>query len=239
MAGSSQKDRNKVDVSVQHECPLNLLPREIWSSIATMIASNSIEDLFNMKATCKVFLGVASSDPVYKHATMSYKPLARFLLHLDGPERRFLDRCVEVGNVDAILRHGFTEYLWFGHCIGGMDTLTMAATGGDLEACYMCEMLLLSHTKEDEEHLRKGLEFFEIVRDSGALKRCREVFRQVFAGPWVEVNSLDPGLPEVCRSTSCRTRGTMGDVEESSRVSCVQCLADYEVRVFRELFAFE
>ncbi|RYQ89667.1 hypothetical protein Ahy_B09g096194 isoform F [Arachis hypogaea] len=224
MAGSSQKDRNKVDVSVQHECPLNLLPREIWSSIATMIASNSIEDLFNMKATCKVFLGVASSDPVYKHATMSYKPLARFLLHLDGPERRFLDRCVEVGNVDAILRHGFTEYLWFGRRDKGMELLARASTEGCVEAGYLCSMLLMFDHK-DEEDVQRGVQI--------------EVFRQVFAGPWVEVNSLDPGLPEVCRSTSCRTRGTMGDVEESSRVSCVQCLADYEVRVFRELFAFE
>ncbi|XLR14513.1 hypothetical protein S83_042451 [Arachis hypogaea] len=103
MAGSSQKHRKKVDVSVQHECPLNLLPRKIWSSIAMMVASNSIEDLFNMQATCKVFLGAASSDAVYKHATMSYKPLAHFLVHLDQPERRFLDRCVEVGNLDAIL----------------------------------------------------------------------------------------------------------------------------------------
>ncbi|RYR28447.1 hypothetical protein Ahy_B01g052577 [Arachis hypogaea] len=104
MAESSQKDRKKVDVSVQHECPLNLLPHEIWSSIATMVASNSIKDMFNMQATCKVFLDVASSVAVYKQATMSYKPLAHFFLYLDQPERRFLDRCVEVGNVDAIVR---------------------------------------------------------------------------------------------------------------------------------------
>ncbi|RYR07000.1 hypothetical protein Ahy_B05g074321 isoform A [Arachis hypogaea] len=68
------------------------------------VTPNSIEDLFNMQATCKVFLGAASSDAVYKHATMSYKPLVHFLVYLDGPERRFLDRCVEVGNMDATLR---------------------------------------------------------------------------------------------------------------------------------------
>ncbi|XLR60626.1 hypothetical protein S83_011298 [Arachis hypogaea] len=83
MARSSQKDRKKMDVSVQHECPLNLLPRKIWSRITTMVASNSIENLFNMQATCKVFLVAASSDAVYKHATMSYKLLVYFFIYLD------------------------------------------------------------------------------------------------------------------------------------------------------------
>ncbi|RYQ89665.1 putative F-box protein At1g67623 [Arachis ipaensis] len=178
MAGSSQKDRNKVDVSVQHECPLNLLPREIWSSIATMIASNSIEDLFNMKATCKVFLGVASSDPVYKHATMSYKPLARFLLHLDGPERRFLDRCVEVGNVDAILRHGFTEYLWFGRRDKGMELLARASTEGCVEAGYLCSMLLMFDHK-DEEDVQRGVQMMEVYCISGQLESYTNFLRGI------------------------------------------------------------
>ncbi|XLR60628.1 hypothetical protein S83_011300 [Arachis hypogaea] len=87
--------------------------------------------------------------------------------------------------------------------------------------------------------MRKGLEFFEIVRDSGALERCREVFKQVFEGQWMEVKPLDSEQPEVCRSTNCRTRGTMGAVKDLSRVSCVQCLTTYEVWVFLESFAFE
>ncbi|KAL4350570.1 hypothetical protein AHAS_Ahas10G0155200 [Arachis hypogaea] len=160
MAGSSQKDRKKVGVFVQHECPLNLLPREIWSSIAVMVASNSIEDLFNMQATCKEFLGAASSDAVYKHATMSYKPLAHFLLHLDGPERRFLDRCVEVGNVDAILRHGFVEYLRFGRRDKGMELLARASTEGNVEAGYLCAMLLM-FDHEDEEEVKRGVQMME------------------------------------------------------------------------------
>ncbi|XLU47645.1 uncharacterized protein LOC107632323 [Arachis ipaensis] len=249
MAGGSMKNRKKRNaaktirekgtVSVEYECSLNLLPHDIWVRIATKVASYSIKDLFNMHATCKVFLGAARSDAVYKEASMLELPIASFLYYYGRPEHSFIECCTEAGNPAALLRVGMIEFVWIGHCVGGMDTLTMAATGGDLEACYMCAMLLLSHAKEDEEHMRKGLEFFEIVRDSGALERCREVFRQVFADPWVEVKPLDPVLSEVCRSTSCRTRGTMGDVEDLSHVSCVQCLADYEVRVFRELFAFE
>ncbi|XLR47717.1 uncharacterized protein [Arachis hypogaea] len=244
MAGGSMKNRKKRNaakkvrkkgtVSVEYECLLNLLPHDIWVRIATKVASYSIKDLFNMQATCKVFLGAARSDDVYKEASMLELPIAFFLYYYGRPEQRFIECCVEAGNPAAILWVGMTEFVWIGHSIGGIDTLTMAATEGDLEACYMCAMLLLSLAKEDEEHMRKGLEFFEIVRDSGAFERCREVFMQVFAGPWVEVKPLDPRLPEVCQSTSYRTRSTMGYVEDLSRVSCVQCLADYEVLVFRE-----
>ncbi|KAL4390642.1 hypothetical protein AHAS_Ahas03G0165500 [Arachis hypogaea] len=154
MAESPEKDTKKVDVSVQHECPLNRLPREIWSIIATKVASTSIEDLFNMQATCKVFLGAARSDAVYKHAAISYKSLARFLGNLDGPERRFLDCCVEVGNVDAIVRHGFAEYLWFGRRDKGMELLAWASTEGSVEAGYLSSMLLMFDHEDDEDMVR-------------------------------------------------------------------------------------
>ncbi|XP_057733820.1 uncharacterized protein LOC130948992 [Arachis stenosperma] len=111
-----------------------------------MVASNSIEDLFNMQATCKVFLGAASSDAVYKHATMSY---------LDGPERRFFDRCVKVGNVDAILRQGFVEYFQFRRHDKGMELLARASTEGSVEAGYLCaHLLMFGH--EEEEEVQKG-----------------------------------------------------------------------------------
>ncbi|KAL4374068.1 hypothetical protein AHAS_Ahas05G0144800 [Arachis hypogaea] len=130
-----------------------------------------------------------------------------------------------------MLRAEMTEFNLFGDCVG--------VTGDELEGCFMLAMLLLSIANEDEVLVRKGLKFFEIVHASGALERCRGVFSHLFAGPGLELKPLYTGLSEVCRSTSCRTRGTMGDVEDLSRVSCVQCLANYEVRVFLELFAFE
>ncbi|XP_015969600.1 putative F-box protein At1g67623 [Arachis duranensis] len=189
MAGSSEKDTKKVDVSVQHECPLNLLPREIWSIIATMVTSNSIEDLFNMQATCKVFLGAARSDAVYKHATMSYKSLARFLLNLDGPERRFLDHCVEVENVDAIVRHGFAEYLRFGCLDKGMELLARASTEGSVEAGYLYSMLLM-FDHEDEEDMVRGVQMMEGFRISGQLESYTNFLMDVCKDTTVILNEL-------------------------------------------------
>ncbi|XP_057740087.1 putative F-box protein At1g67623 [Arachis stenosperma] len=143
-----------------------------------MVASNLIEDLFNMQATCKEFLGAATSDDVYKHATMSYKPLAHFLLHLDGPEKRFLDRCVEVGNVDAILRHGFVEYLQFGHRDKGMELLARASTEGNVEAGYLCPMLLM-FDHEEEEEVKMGVQMMEVIRISRKLESCSKFFRGI------------------------------------------------------------
>ncbi|XP_072054254.1 uncharacterized protein [Arachis hypogaea] len=241
MAGGSMKNGrkrkvakkvgDKRTVSIEYECPLNLLPRDIWVRIATRVALYSIKDLFNMQVSYKVFLDVARFNAAFKEASMMEMPIASFLDNYGLPKHRFIERCAEAGNSGAILRVGMTEFSLFGDCVG--------VTGDELEGCYMCAMLLLSIANEDEELMRKGLKFFEIVRASGVLKRCRSVFSHLFAGPGLELKPLYTRLPEVCRSTSCRTRGTKGDVEDLSRVSCVQCLADYEVRVFLELFAFE
>ncbi|XP_016200027.1 uncharacterized protein LOC107641033 [Arachis ipaensis] len=129
------------------------------------------------EATYKVFLGAARSGAVYKYASMLELPIASFLYYYDNPEKSFLDCCTETGNPAALLRVGMIDFIWSGHCIGGMDTLTMAATGGDVEAYYLCAMLLLSHGKEDEGNMRRELEFFETVRASRVVKRCKEVFR--------------------------------------------------------------
>ncbi|XLR01062.1 uncharacterized protein LOC107616001 [Arachis ipaensis] len=142
MAETSKKNRKKKNVSVEYKCPLNLLPRDIWVRILTKIASNSIQDLFTMQVTYKVFLDVARSDAVYKHVTMWYIPLVSFLFYFDRPERRFVDRCVEAGNPDTILCHEMTEYFWITHHVLGMDLLTRAATEDNVEVGYLCAMLL-------------------------------------------------------------------------------------------------
>ncbi|RYR77183.1 hypothetical protein Ahy_A01g001644 isoform A [Arachis hypogaea] len=185
MAGSPEKDTKKVDVSVQHECPLNLLPREIWSIIATKVASSSIEDLFNMQATCKVFLGAARSDAVYKHATMSYKSLAQFLGNHDGPERRFLDR----GNVDAIVRHEFTEYLRFGRRDKGMELLARASTEGSVEAGYLSSILLM-FDHEDEEDMVRGVQMMVGFINSGQLESYTNFLTDVCKDNKVILNEL-------------------------------------------------
>ncbi|XP_016186188.1 uncharacterized protein LOC107627889 [Arachis ipaensis] len=100
---------------------------------------------------------------------MSYKLLAHFLLHFDGPERIFLDRCVEVGNMDAIVRHGFAEYLRFGHRDKGMELLAKASTEGSVEAGYLCSMLLIFY-HEDEEDVQRGVQMMEVFRISGQLE---------------------------------------------------------------------
>ncbi|KAL4314247.1 F-box protein At2g35280-like [Arachis hypogaea] len=153
MGGTSKRNRKKRNIAVSYQCPSNILPRDIWVRIATKVASNSIKDLFNMQASCKLFLDPWRSDTVYKHALMLDLLIASFLYYYDRPEKSFIDCCAEAGNPAALLRVGMIDFVWIGHCISGMDTLSMAATGGDVEACYFCAMLLLSHGKEDEEHL--------------------------------------------------------------------------------------
>ncbi|RYQ90356.1 uncharacterized protein LOC107615424 [Arachis ipaensis] len=133
MTGTYKTNKKKGNIPVEYECPLNILPRNIWVRIATKVASNSIHDLFNMQATCKVFLDAGSSDAVYQHATMWQIRLISFLFYLDRPERRFLDRCMEARNADVILRQGLTEYFWIDHCGIEMELLARASMEGNIE----------------------------------------------------------------------------------------------------------
>ncbi|XP_072064540.1 uncharacterized protein [Arachis hypogaea] len=135
-------------------------------------------------------------------------------------------------NPAALLRMGMAHLFLFGHRRGGIQTLAKAAELGDVEACYISLMLLLSLGDKDEDEIRLGFEFFGVVREFGVVKRCREVFTQVFAGPWLEIPPADPEELMSCRFGSCRTRETMDDASDLSSVSCVQCLAEYEVRKF-------
>ncbi|RYR11037.1 hypothetical protein Ahy_B05g079530 [Arachis hypogaea] len=192
MAGTSKTNRKKGNVPIEHECLLNFLPRDIWVRIATKVTSNSIHDLFNMQVTCKVFLCVASSNAVYQHATMWYIPLVFFSFYLNRPERRFLDRCVEAKNADAILRQGLTEHFWIARRDIGMELLTRASTEGSVEAGYLCAMLpLCDH--EDEEEVQRGVEMLEFIHTSGMVERCREFFTDIFWERWIDERSSDQG----------------------------------------------
>ncbi|RYQ89528.1 hypothetical protein Ahy_B09g096118 isoform A [Arachis hypogaea] len=235
--GTSKKNRKKKNVAVEYKCLINLLPRDIWVSIATKVASNSIQHLFNMQVTCKVFLDVATSNAVYKHASILKISLVSFLFYFDQPERRFVDYCVEARNLDAILRHRMTEYFWIVHRDLGMDLLTRATTEGSIEAGYLCAMLLLCN-HEDEVYKRRNVKLFEVIRTSGEVKRCREVFTKIFEEWSVDEGPSDPEHPMACWSTSCPTRGTIGDVQDASSISYVNCFDDYEARVFLEMFTF-
>ncbi|XP_015965449.1 uncharacterized protein LOC107489192 [Arachis duranensis] len=134
-----------------------------------MVTSNAIEDLFNMQATCKVFLSAARSDAVYKHATMSYKPLVRFVLHPDRPKKRFIYRCVEAGNVDAMVRHGLEECIRFCHRNKGMELLARASTEGSVEAGYLrCGLLMCD--PDDDEDMRTGVKILQAFTIHGLIE---------------------------------------------------------------------
>ncbi|XLR00839.1 putative F-box protein At1g67623 [Arachis hypogaea] len=212
--------------------PLKTIPFDIWVSITTRVASYSIQDLFNMQATCRLFAAVCSSDAAYKHALVSELPVACLLYHSGRAAMGFLSRCATVRNPAALLRLGMVALFWLGHRRGGIQTVTEAAELGDVEACYLSAMLLLSLNDKDDDEIRRGFAFFNVVCESSAVERYREVFTQVFAGPWSEINPTDPTEAIACRFGSCSTRGTIGIASDLSGVSCVQCLAEHKVRNF-------
>ncbi|XLT62348.1 hypothetical protein S245_020432 [Arachis hypogaea] len=225
-SGALEKRRPDMEEGKEKGCPPwlsanSLLPREIWERIAARVASASIKDLFNMQVTCKVFLDAARSSTVYKVASMAELPIVFGYDLEDCPEDGFLYTSARRGNPAAIFRVGIK-----------------ATDAGDVQAHYMCAMLLLTQGVGDEAHAGRGVEMYENVLAARKIESCREFFRQLFANPLIGVQPSDPGKPVVCRSSVCPTRGTMGAANDSSSVSCVHCLAKFEVLHFLSLFTF-
>ncbi|XLT51308.1 hypothetical protein HN873_043912 [Arachis hypogaea] len=116
-----------------------------------------------------------------------------------------------------------------------MELLTRAASEGNVEAGYICSMLLLCN-HQDGDDVRRGVDLFEVILTAGNVHRCREIFTDILAEHWVGIKPPDPGQPVSCRSPMCPTRGIMGNAHDVSSVSCVRCLADHEVYQFLAMF---
>ncbi|XP_057733889.1 uncharacterized protein LOC130949078 [Arachis stenosperma] len=110
-----------------------------------------------MQATCKVFLDAARSSAVYKVASMAELPVVFGYDLEDRPEDGFLYTSARRGNPAAIFRVGIREFCWMGRSVTRVDTLLEATDAGDVQACYMCAMLLLMPGVGNEAHAGRGL----------------------------------------------------------------------------------
>ncbi|RYQ84141.1 uncharacterized protein LOC107620604 [Arachis ipaensis] len=191
-----------------------------------------------MQATCKVFLDAARSSAVYKVASMAEIPVVFGYDMEDRLEDGFLYRSARAENPAAIFREGMREFCWMGRNVTGVDTLLEAADAGDVQARYMCAMLLLTPGVGDEANAGRAVEMYANVLAAGKIELCRELFGQLFANSLLGIHPSDPGKPVVCQSSACPTRGTMGAANDLSSVSCVHCLAEFEVLYFFSLFTF-
>ncbi|XLT14519.1 hypothetical protein HN51_060209 [Arachis hypogaea] len=116
-----------------------------------------------MQATCKVFLDAARSSAVYKVASMAELPVAFGYDDKDHPEDGFFYRSARTGNPAAIFHVGMREFYWMGRHVAGGDTLLAAADAGDVQARYMCAMLLLTPGVGDEADAGRGLNWKPVV----------------------------------------------------------------------------
>ncbi|XP_072084455.1 uncharacterized protein [Arachis hypogaea] len=146
-----------------------------------MVAANSIGDLFNMQASCRLFAAVCNSDAMYRHALVSVLPTACFLDYYGRPAMRFLRQCATAQNLATLLWIGMADLFFLGHRRGGIQTLTEAAELGDVEACFLSVMLLLSLDDKDKDEIHRGFEFsvwsVSPVQSKGAERSSRRCSR--------------------------------------------------------------
>lgn len=112
------------------------LPTEMQEEIVRRVGRSSLKDLFNLKVTCKTVKDVSESFVVYASID-----LFSFTVNQSMTASRFIVRCYESGNLDAIYIKGTHDYFFHNRRDDGLLRIKRAADGGCEIALYTYGML--------------------------------------------------------------------------------------------------
>lgn len=223
---------------------IKALPKELLMEVLARVASGSVSDLYKAKISCRDFLHAGDDDFVYQHVSMDKFPLIPWFI--SDKESSFLRRCRESGNSESLYREGMVQYFSSLQINSGLESLRKASENGHKDAKYVYGMILIC--SEDEEQRKQGLELLRFLRMSRCIKRCRKRAERFFWSMWIR-NRVVRNLQPLCHSSTCDnnsrrllkfSRGWPSlneDEDDDDDISCENCIGDYELSLFFDLFS--
>ena len=217
------------------------LPRDMLVDVVTRIASESFQDLCNIKICCKDFYETAEDNYVLQNVSMDGFPLIQWFLNQEASS--FWKRCLECNNIECLFREGLREYFKFPNGnINGLEILNIAAQRGHKVAMYVYGMILLS-SNEDNELRSKGLDYLRILRNSKCIMSSRRNVQNLTKSIWKNNRMLVRSEIPLCNSKeTCggwrvkEGRWLLVDDEDDDIESCEACRWDHEIEFFYNLF---
>ncbi|CAN1837760.1 hypothetical protein LINPERHAP1_LOCUS35199 [Linum perenne] len=163
------------------------LPSELLTGILSHVASNSVNDLFNARATCKLM----SKSGFERHVVQNASVLDKFRRRgcreqckADYP--RFMAECVGSDNYEALLCLGIEDY-FYGDRDERIRNLRSEVEKDMKAAKYACGILSLLAGGDVEKE--EGLRFLEGVRKKEDVRECRNMVKFVMDNNmWVNGN---------------------------------------------------
>ncbi|XP_061355514.1 uncharacterized protein LOC133300043 [Gastrolobium bilobum] len=204
---------------------LEFLPNDLLLRIFGNVSSESIEDISNVKLTCKSFLRLAEHDSVYKHASLDKFKLEP-LEWMTG--RRSSRYHVRVHDDDDNVSSNEVK----------VSSLKTAAMNGHDDAKYMYGMLLMC--SDNEAHRNQGVSIFRLLDTSERVKQCRKRVKTFIRSLWMRRTVVPQHQSSFCHSNLCinleptikRDPWILHDEYDDDGPQCENCKADFELKLF-------
>ncbi|RYR38584.1 hypothetical protein Ahy_A09g043641 isoform B [Arachis hypogaea] len=138
------------------------LPLDVWLAIAIKFASNSIEDLCRFRMTYCAMRDADKEDTVLKMVFISPAHAMKWWWRHDPIERRFFERCFEIGHPELLFREVLRKlYIRRNHAVR-WEMLQNSASNGIDAAKYSVSMELLC--RRDDNEAKKWVETISRAR---------------------------------------------------------------------------
>nr|XP_043630305.1 F-box protein At2g35280-like [Erigeron canadensis] len=187
MSFSSRNKRVGKFVRQSKKTTFGSLPRDILVDVLAYVASDSFDNLFKAKLSCKVLLDAAKDDSIFRSISLDKFPVTPWF-PLNDRVQSFLTHCFEIGNSHALFRHGMIEYFKLGKVESGLEYLKRAVRKGHSVATYVYGMILLS--RGDEVSCQEGLNVLNHMKYSSHgnwnVKRCRDEIKCILDRMWIK-----------------------------------------------------
>lgn len=198
------------------------LPGDLLVDVLARVASSSFTDLFNAKLCCRDFLGAAEDESIFQHVSIDKFPV----IHWFPPSDEllsFLNRCIDLGNPEAMFRQGMIEFFSLARIETGLEYLRRATEKGHVEATYVYGMILLSRGGQSSQQGLTILNSMKVSRSNYLkIRECRAKIKAIIREMWIN-NSIS--LNEIgckCEDRNVSIRKRKFD-DEDDVIGCDAC----------------
>ncbi|XP_071925386.1 putative F-box protein At1g67623 [Coffea arabica] len=206
------------------------LPTEVLSEVLVRVASSSSTDLFRAKLCCKLFYEVSEADNIYQRVSLDKFEIVPW--QKNDKLSRFLKKCRESKNPEALYRKGMVDYFTDKHKDSALECLEEAANSGHADAAYALGIIYIffggDELKRQGILLLSGMKKSRILK--GRVKLCRENLRALLRMIWVKNPMfLNPTLICCAMTHDKKTSSWPMDADDVEESTCEGCACDEEI----------
>ncbi|KAI5349524.1 PREDICTED: F-box [Prunus dulcis] len=223
------------------------LPKELLVEVLAKVASNSFNDLYSAKLSCKDFNKMAEEDYIFQCIDISKFPLVSW--RFDDKFSKFLKHCKKCGNAEALYRQGLRDLFRGKRVQQGIMCLKKAASKGHVEATYVYGAILVCFGGESKQEGLKLLYSLNHYKPKGfSVRECREKVKGLVWNMWADrkvVGKIVQARHETAIAKTCSDCGNRQEIftvergwdplDHENFSSCNTCRWHQEVNIFRDI----